>query len=301
MDSRRVAVLCNFEKSEAKSACQTAVRWLKKNRIGAVTSAGSGALRSCEFAVVLGGDGTMLRFARALAPLGVPILGINLGRLGFLAETALANMQSAIKKALNSELEIEERMLLQVSVFSGAKGGLGASGARGSGAKSGAKPKYKFLALNDCYLHASSTNRIVEIETSLNGRFLASYTGDGLIVATPTGSTAYSLAASGPIVSPRLPVMLLTPICPHTLAQRPLVVSSEDTVELKLSGSARGMFVLLSTDGQQTLKIRKGDRVVIESAPQRAKLLVQPGRSYYEILRSKLKWGEQVGVYKNAR
>ncbi len=295
MDSRRVAVLCNFEKSEAKSACQTAVRWLKKNRIGAVTSADSGALRSCEFAVVLGGDGTMLRFARALAPLGVPILGINLGRLGFLAETALANMQSAIKKALNSELEIEERLLLQVSVFSGAKG------ARSTDAKASVKPKNKFLALNDCYLHASSTNRIVEIETSLNGRFLATYTGDGLIVATPTGSTAYSLAASGPIVSPRLPVMLLTPICPHTLAQRPLVVSSEDTIELKLSGSARGMFVLLSTDGQQTLKIRKGDRVVIESAPQKAKLLVQPGRSYYEILRSKLKWGEQVGVYKNAR
>ncbi len=255
-------------------------------------SAENSTLKSCEFAVVLGGDGTMLRFARALAPVGVPILGVNLGRLGFLAETALTNLQGTLKKALDYKLEIEERLLLQISIFSAAQ-------TRKKNYYQ-SEPQAKLLALNDCYLHASSTNRIVEIETSLNGRYLATYSGDGLIVATPTGSTAYSLAASGPIVSPRLPVMLLTPICPHTLTQRPLVISSEDKIELKLSSDARGTFVFLSSDGQHAIKIYKNDRVVIETAPEKAKLLVQPGRSYYEILRTKLKWGEQVGFHKHA-
>ncbi len=281
---RRVAVLCNFDKPEAKSAHQTVVRCLNKNHVRVIEDGANSSFDSCEFAVALGGDGTMLRAARTMTPLGVPVLGVNLGRLGFLAEISPKNLEATLKKALNNDFEIEERSLLQVSIFSG----------------SSSKARHTFLALNDCYLHASSTSRIVEIETFLNDRYLATYTGDGLIVATPTGSTAYSLAASGPIVSPRLPVMLLTPICPHTLAQRPLVISAEDRLELRLCASGRGRDVSLSADGQRSVKLGKRDRVIIESAALKAKFLVQPGRNYYEILRNKLKWGEQIVLHQHA-
>ncbi|MBI2916275.1 MAG: NAD(+)/NADH kinase, partial [Elusimicrobia bacterium] len=123
--------------------------------------------------------------------------------------------------------------------------------------------------------------------------YLATYTGDGLIVSTPTGSTAYSLAASGPIVSPELPVILVTPICPHTLTQRPLVVSCESRLELRISKFSGNRSVLLSLDGQEILPIRKGDKITVTAASHRLKLLMDPGRSYFKILREKLKWGER--------
>lgn len=277
--AKQVAVFCNFDKPETRATRKAVLAWLRKNRVEAVQHLSSPNLKSCEFAVVLGGDGTMLQFAKALAPAGVPILGVNLGRLGFLAENSPKNLENALKKALDSKLEIEERLMLKISIYKDSR----------------AKAYKSLYALNDCYLHASSTNRIAEIEASLNGRYLTTYNGDGLIIATPTGSTAYSLAASGPIVSPRLPVLLITPICPHTLAQRPLLISQEDQLEMKLSASGRAQNVFLSADGQQSIKLSKSDRVSVENAPVRAKFLVQPGRNYYDILRAKLKWGDPVG------
>ena len=155
------------------------------------------------------------------------------------------------------------------------------------------KPSLTSWALNDCYLHAGSSARVLEVDAFLNGEYLATYTGDGLIVATPTGSTAYSLAASGPIVSPELPVLLLTPICPHTLAQRPLLVSSRDKVRLVIRRGAASYRAQLCFDGQENVQVRQGDVIELETAPLKAKLLVQPRRSYYRILRAKLKWGER--------
>ncbi len=273
--NRKVGLFFNPDKEQAKEAIPELSRWLKKRGVEVVSSFGKD-LKEIEFAAVLGGDGTILRLARTLAPLGIPILGVNLGRLGFLAEIDFTDIYRTLEKALQYKLKIEDRLMLQVMIEG----------------KNGKKVK-KSLALNDCYLHTGPSTRILEIETFLNGEFLASYTGDGLIVSTPTGSTAYSLAASGPIVSPHLPVLLLTPICPHTLAQRPLLISESDCLQLSLKDENSRGYAFLSLDGQESVRIEEKTKIFIESAPQKLKLLVHPERSYYDILRRKLRWGER--------
>jgi NAD+ kinase len=272
---KTVAVFSNPDKPEAKKAFQAVVRWLGGRRVQVVASESPAKLAGAQFAVVLGGDGTILRVSRFLAPLGIPILGVNLGRLGFLAETDCKDLWPVLQKALDGELHVEERLMLDVSVVRGKKS------------------IFHSLALNDCYLHAGSSARMLEIRTSLNSDFLAEYFGDGLIVSTPTGSTGYSLAASGPIVSPDLPIFLLTPICAHTLAQRPLLVTSRGRLEMAVQGIRKDHFASLSIDGQDTCRVRTGDVVRVESSEARTQLLIQPGRSYYEILRAKLRWGER--------
>lgn len=276
---RKIAVLYNPEKPKARSTFLSLVSWLKKNRVQPITNLSNNKISECEFAIVLGGDGTILRVARALSPLGVPILGVNLGRLGFLAETDFKNLYPTLKKALNNELKVEERSMIHVSLF--------------KNSRINSKPLVDSLALNDCYLHAGSIARIIEIDAYLNGDYLATYTGDGVIVSTPTGSTAYSLAASGPIVSPELPVILLTPICPHTLAQRPLLISNKGRLELIIKNCPMDQYIFFSLDGQENIKIKKDTRILVETAPQTVKLVVDPKRNYYKILRTKLRWGER--------
>ena len=288
---KSVAVFCNPDKAEAREALRAISAWLRKRGVSAVTRLADPRLKSADFAVTLGGDGTILRVARALSPLGIPILGVNLGRLGFLAETDLKNLFPTLKKALSGQLKMAERHMLRGSLHRcGKKAGRNRKGELPT-IDPKDKPLLTSLALNDCYLHAGVTGRVAEIEAYLNGDYLATYTGDGIIVSTPTGSTAYSLAASGPIVSPALPVLVLTPICPHTLTQRPLLVSARDRLVLVIRRAAQA--IQLSFDGQENAAAREGDCVVIEAAPHKAKLLLNPGRSYYEILRMKLKWGER--------
>ncbi len=273
--NRKIGLFFNRDKEPARKAFPEILRWLKKRGVDVMSNFEKG-LNQTEFALVLGGDGTILRLARSLAPFGIPILGVNLGRLGFLAETDFSDLYRTLEKALQYKLKIEERLMLEITLE----------------LKKGKKSK-KSLVLNDCYLHTGPSTRILEIETFLNGEFLATYTGDGLIVSTPTGSTAYSLAASGPIVSPHLPVLILTPICPHTLAQRPLLVSESDRLQLTLKDGNSGGYAFLSLDGQESIRIDEKSSIFIESAPQKLKLLVHPQRSYYDILRKKLRWGER--------
>ncbi|MBI2118514.1 MAG: NAD(+)/NADH kinase [Elusimicrobia bacterium] len=284
--SKTIAVFYNPDKPNIKNIHAHLIQWLKKQGVQVITKLSHGDLRCAEFALVLGGDGTILRVARTLAPHGIPILGINLGRLGFLAETDIKDLYKILKKALNQELKIEDRDMLKISVFRGGKNKRAKTEILDNLVKSS-------LALNDCYIHTGSSSRIIELDAYVNGEFLATYIGDGLIISTPTGSTAYSLAASGPIVVPQLPVMLLTPICPHTLAQRPLLVSSQDHVELVIKNCALSKFIFLSFDGQESVSIQLKDRIRIENASQKLKLLVDPKRSYYQILRTKLRWGER--------
>lgn len=279
MIQRKIAVLYNPEKPQARKTFLKLLNWLKKNQVQPIINLSNKKINEAEFAIVLGGDGTILRVARVLSPLGVPILGVNLGHLGFLAETDFKNLFPTLKKALNNELKIEERFMFRVSLF--------------RDNRNNSKPFVTSLALNDCYIHAGSSARIIEIETYLNGDYLATYTGDGLIVSTPTGSTAYSLAASGPIVSPELSVILLTPICPHTLAQRPLLISNKDRLELVIKNFPTDQYILFSLDGQENIKIKKETRILVETAPHMVKLVVNPKRNYYKILRTKLRWGER--------
>jgi len=229
------------------------------------------AMKQTDFVVVVGGDGTVMGVARQVAAWGVPVLGVNVGRLGFLAATEVGAMFRTLSRVLAGEGRIETRTLLSV---------------RGAAAGKKFGP---YLALNDCVIRSGGSGRVLQLEASVRGRPLASYAGDGLIVATPTGSTAYNLAASGPIVYPELDALILCPVCPHSLMQRPLVLPTFEVVEVEVLKPSPP--AILSIDGQVTQTLKSGDRIEVRRADQQAKLLMDPDRTYYQVLQSKLKWG----------
>jgi len=223
-----------------------------------------------DLAVVLGGDGTMLRAARLVADKSRPVLGINLGQLGFLAMFAPGESKSALAAALGGELPRVERMRLQVTF-------------RRPGAAAVVR-----TALNDAVLHQGAMARLIDIDAYVDGHFVASYRADGLIVATPTGSTAYNMAAGGPIVVPGQAAMALTPICAHALTNRPLVIGANAIIRFELGAGARG--VVLTVDGQWAVSFLPGDTVEVTSAPQ--PLVLFSGRqSFFDVMRAKLHWG----------
>ena len=226
--------------------------------------------QAVDIAVVLGGDGTMLRASHLVADYEVPVLGINLGRLGFLTSFEPARAKEAIDAALAGELAIEPRMRLSVRY-------LPTSG----------KPIVR-TSLNDAVIHQGAMARLIELEARLDGDLITTYRADGLIVATPTGSTAYNLAAGGPILFPGHKAMALTPICAHALTNRPLVVQNNGTIEVSLVGDSRG--VALTVDGQWARSFLPADRVQISEAAIPL-LLYQAETPYFDILREKLHWG----------
>jgi len=227
--------------------------------------------RRADLLVVLGGDGTLLAMARALDARPVPILGINLGTLGFLAEVSVDEIELALARALAGEMRVERRMRLAVEHVREGR-------AQGS-----------WLALNDAVV-TSALARLIEIETRADGQLVTTYHADGLIVSTPTGSTAYSLSAGGPILLPTLDAFVLTPICPHALTQRPLVVP--DTAVLEIAPCA-GAPARLTVDGQKGAELAEGDRVRVQRSEHDLLLLVSPQRSRFDVLRAKLRWGER--------
>lgn len=226
-----------------------------------------------DLAVVLGGDGTMLNIACSLFRHEVPLVGINLGRLGFLADVALDTMLESMEEMLNGEFEAEERFLVTVTV-------------RRQG-----ENIYEAHAFNDAVVSKGATARLIELEVFVDGQFVYSQRSDGLIISTPTGSTAYALSAGGPILHPTLEALVLVPICPHTLSNRPIAVNSESTVELLLihADDAR-----VHLDGQRHFDLKANDWVILRRAPQSVRLLHPEGHSYYDMLRQKLHWGEKL-------
>ncbi len=223
-----------------------------------------------DLAVVLGGDGTMLRAARLVADHGRPVLGINLGQLGFLVGFAPSNAREALSAALAGTLPKTPRMRLAVTLR-----------------RPGADPVVRF-ALNDAVLHQGAMARLVEIEAFVDGEFVASYRADGLIVATPTGSTAYNMAAGGPIVLPGHAAMTLTPICAHALTNRPLVIPASDTIRLQLGADVRG--VLVTVDAQWGHSFLRGDVVDIAAAVKPL-IMFASKQSFFDVMRDKLHWG----------
>jgi NAD+ kinase len=225
-----------------------------------------------DLIIVLGGDGTFLAVARAVGDLPVPILGVNLGALGFLAEIAQDEMFETLEQVLGGRFRTESRMRLEVTVES-----------RG-------REVSRYLALNDAVIANTAMSRMVHLETTADDAPVTTHHADGLIIATPTGSTAYSLSAGGPLLLPTLEAILLTPICPHTLTQRPLVLpqSSEIAVRVK---DARGGQVHLTVDGQVGRDLSEGDRVRARRSPHPVQLLVPPDRNRFEVMRAKLGWG----------
>jgi len=225
-----------------------------------------------DLLIVLGGDGTLLAAAREAAPRGIPILPINLGSLGFLTSFTLAEMYPALEETLAGKAETSERVMLTASLF-----------------RKGQAIESKNV-LNEVVVNKGALARMIEVELFIDEEFVCRYRADGLIVATPTGSTAYSLSAGGPIVHPDVESLIVTPICPHTLTDRPVVIGDDCKIEMRLRGDAASVYLTL--DGQKGILMQSEDRVGISRAKERLKLIQPHRKSYYEILRSKLKWGE---------
>ena len=228
---------------------------------------------SIELLVVLGGDGTLLSAVRALGPHKVPILAVNLGGLGFLTSVTLEELYPMLEQVLEGKHLTGERMMLEAEVI-----------------RSG-KATERHTALNDAVANKGALARMLDFDVDVDGKHVGRYRADGLIVATPTGSTAYSLAAGGPIIQPELDAFVITPICPHMLTNRPLVIPDTSRVEIDFS-AAEGP-VYLTMDGQIGIQLSSTDRVAIRKSPTRVQLVRPPRKTYFEILRSKLRWGER--------
>ncbi len=230
----------------------------------------SDLVRDCDLLLVLGGDGTILQVLHELCDEFRPILGINLGTLGFLTCVSAAAWPQALDAIADGTYQLSERALLDVQIVRG-----GQSVAR-------------YIALNDAVISRGELSRLIKLNVAVDGATLSEYNSDGLIVATPTGSTAYSLSAGGPVLTPDSGVFVVTPICPHVLTMRPVLVSEHSRIEITPSREQPDIF--LSLDGQASVRILPGDIIRITQAAQRLPLAMLPGTSFFEVLREKLKW-----------
>ncbi len=238
---------------------------------GCLVAPGRELAAQVDAVVVLGGDGTLLAASHLLEG-GAPVLGVNFGSLGFLTEITLGELYPALEGVLGGDYRYEERRMLRAWVQR-----QGRREAQGD-------------ALNDVVVTKADLSRIIDLEVAIDGLFVSAFRADGLIVSSPTGSTAYNLAAGGPIVHPSLDAIVLTPICPHMLTNRPLVIGDQATVEVRLRSTREGE-VHLTLDGQRGLPLEAEDVVTVSRSPRTLRLVKAPGRDYYEVLRTKLKWG----------
>src|SRR5919109_404143 len=273
---------------EAKPLLEDLLKWLEARDLEPVLDIDTAALlgdasalnrskksavpEAVDLVVVLGGDGTLLSVARLVEGKDVPILGVNLGSLGFLTEVTVAELFPVLDEVLAGHFTVSERVMLNCRVYR--------QGERIAQA----------VVLNDVVINKGALARIIEMETYVDGTYVNTFRADGLIIATPTGSTAYSLAAGGPILYPSLEVLIINPICPFTLTNRPLVVPDSLTIEVVLVKENED--VLVTLDGQVGVALRYRDVIEIRKAEKRLRLIECPGKNYFEILRTKLKWGD---------
>jgi len=227
-----------------------------------------------DLVVVLGGDGTLISTARIIGERDIPILGVNLGSLGFLTEIALDELYPALEKCLAGDYRVSERIMLRAVV------------------ERDGRETASHLVLNDVVINKGALARIVDLKTRVNSLDLATFKADGLIISTPTGSTGYSLSAGGPIVNPSMNCIVITPICPHTLTNRPIVIDDGSVVDITVS-SLDDEDIYLTLDGQVGLELHSGDRIRVSRASHTARLVMSEERDYYAVLRTKLKWGER--------
>jgi NAD+ kinase len=226
-----------------------------------------------DLVVVLGGDGTLISGARLVGDREAPILGVNLGSLGFLTEITLDELYPALESCLEGDYRVSDRMMLRATV------------------ERDGKEVEEHQVLNDVVINKGALARIVDLETTVNGTYLTTFKADGLIISTPTGSTGYSLSADGPIVHPELDCLIITPICPHTLTNRPIVVAGDALITVELQSVNED--VLLTLDGQVGVELKYGDVIRIRKAEHRTRLVMSRSKDYFEVLRTKLKWGER--------
>ncbi len=227
--------------------------------------------KNCDIAIVLGGDGTFLSIARLIRVYKIPLIGINLGSLGFLTEVTLEEMFNTLTDIFNGNYIIDERMMLTASLLRNNK------------------KLNEYTVLNDVVINKGALARMINLKTFINNEYLTTYKADGLIVATPTGSTAYSLSAGGPILYPNINSFIITPICPHTLTHRPIVVSED--VNIKVEINSLDSDVIITLDGQIGFPLRNRDTVIIKKSCEKTLIVKSSKKDYFEVLRNKLKWG----------
>jgi NAD+ kinase len=284
----RIGIIAKKNKPEAVAIARHLVEWLQPKKIEVYIEEEIGKLLSptlwkpiqreaiptdVEMIIVLGGDGTLLSVARQVWNKNIPILGVNLGGLGFLTEITLDELYPVLEKVLRDDFEINERDVLNAEVIR-----------RGERIA-------EFIVLNDAVINKGALARIIDLETTINGEYLSTFRSDGLIISTPTGSTAYNLSAGGPIVFPSLHTIIITPICPHTLTIRPIIIP--DHVRIRALLKSRNEEVTLTLDGQQGFTLEFEDVVEVRKAEGRILLIKSPYRRYFELLREKLRWGER--------
>ncbi len=284
---RAAGIISKPNRELLSSVVPPLIKWLRERKIevfvdqetedcvdpGAPIVARDGLASQVDLLIVLGGDGTLLSAARALGNHKVPILAVNLGGLGFLTSVTLDELYPLLEQVVAGKHRTSERMMLDATIM---RGGQAAE---------------MQCALNDAVVNKAALARMLDFDVHVDGNHVGRYRADGLVVATPTGSTAYSLAAGGPIIDPDLDAFVITPICPHMLTNRPLVVP--DTARIDLDFTAADEPVYITLDGQIGFQLKPKDRVTITKSKSRVALVRPPSKTYFEVLRNKLKWGER--------
>jgi NAD+ kinase len=270
---KRLGIVHKVSSPEAAATALQVRQFLEERRVEVITDEAEVG-RSAELVVVLGGDGTLIHAQSLLAGRAAPILGINMGSLGFMTEVPQSDLYAALELVLAGNAKISERMKLRVHLHRGGR----------------SERALDEEVLNDVVIAKSALSRMAELDTRCSGIKVTTYKADGVIVATPTGSTAYALAANGPIMYPTMRGVIIAPICPHTLTQRPLVVPDDENIEIVLANDTE---VYLTLDGQKGMPLERGDRVQVKQSYNRVLLVRNPKIDFFGILRAKLRWGER--------
>ncbi|KMP11401.1 inorganic polyphosphate kinase [Candidatus Nitromaritima sp. SCGC AAA799-A02] len=281
---KNIGVFCKHKAPTGKEVLGQLTRWLRERDYKVFLDRDTATLidetsshqredipAQTDLLIVLGGDGTLLSVARISHPYDVPILGVNLGNLGFLAELSLNELYPVLEKVLAGKFDVEQRMLLNVCL-----------------SRNGAKVE-DHNVLNDVIISKGAVARLINLQVRVDDQYMTSYRGDGLIIATPTGSTAYSLSAGGPIIHPSMHTLVLSPICPFTLTNRPILIPDQSIIQVRLATPNENVRITL--DGQEGCDMKTDDILEIRKTKTTVKLIPAPGRNYYQILRQKLQWG----------
>jgi NAD+ kinase len=272
---KRIGIVVKAKHPRGEQVSTELPRWLEKRGLDVIRIESPERQETApvvDMVLVLGGDGTLLSVARLVEGTDIPILGVNLGSLGFLTEVPLEELYPVLEDVLEEKFVVDHRLMLKSTVH--------------RGSRSFPQP----AALNDVVINSGTLPKMIRMEIFANRQFVTHLRADGLIISSPTGSTAYSLSAGGPIIHPSVDAILLTPISPHMLTNRPIVISAREKVEVAIRTEERGPSV--TSDGQIVFPLQKDDIVEVSLSEKRLRLIVSPKRNYYQILREKLKWGE---------
>jgi NAD+ kinase len=282
---QRIGIFAKRNQPDAVALALKVERWLTErgvtvlcedelaDKMGVAGHPGAAIPPDCDMLIVLGGDGTLISVAREVGALEKPILGVNLGSLGFLTEITTQELFPVLERILSGEYQLSDRLMLDVTVTRNCE------------------KIVQHQVLNDVVINKGALARIVDIKVWVNGAYLTTYKADGLIISSPTGSTAYNMAAGGPIIYPSSECLVITPICPHMLTNRPIIVSADAAIRVEVVFQDDD--VVLTADGQVGTSLQAGDIVDILQASSRTRLILSPEKDYFEVLRTKLRWGER--------